>query len=442
MSNLEICQKAVKLALKLGASDAVCSISTEDSTEVSAFKGKSEGLEGGNSLGMGVKVYMGQKVGSFSINDLSDESIDDAVRNALALAKLSPENEFEGVADRSLVQNVSAEMLNQLDRIDNTEAFTPDEMLRLACEMEEAALAVATVQSTRSSSVSHSKGSSTLVISNGFEAESHYTVSSAMIEAIASNGSIKTTDYDYHTAFHKADLDSVLLIGKKAGEKSAAKLNQVSMPKMGKVPVLFKPEMSARLLLGAVSSCLSGSTIFAKQSFMTTDDIGKQLFGKNICLLDNRVRPRGLGSAAYTGDGIVGPESVHFIKDGVLENLTFGVLSGRKLGLSPEMGRDGMYNAYLKPGDLSVNELIFDIKLGFYLTSIMGHGFKSITGDMSYTVEGFIIRDGVITKEFVNEATMAGNLKDMLNNVTFANDLNFRYGSNAPTARVEGLTIG
>ncbi|MFT7144104.1 MAG: PmbA protein [Alphaproteobacteria bacterium] len=442
MSNLDICRKAVKLAKKLGASDAECEISTGESMSISAFGGKSEGLSGKASIGLNITAYMGQKVGSFTVNDLSNSSVEDAVKTAILMAKGSPENQYEGVADKSLIQPVTAEMLKQLDQIDTEAGFTPAEMLQMACEMEQSALAVAGVQSTRSSKVSQSTSLTAIAISNGFEAEEGYTIRSAFVDPIAAQGDLKVTGYDYHYAFHKADLDAVAKIGQTAGEKTAAMLKQVKMPKTGKMPVLLSPEMAAQMLKGCISSCLSGGAIYAEQSFVSKDDLGKQLFGKNINLLDNRTIPRGLGSSAFTGSGIVGPESVHLIKDGVIENLTMGVVTARKLGMSPALGRPALYNGYFKPGLQSVSDISSDIKLGFYVTGMMGNGFNAINGDLSYTVEGYIIRNGIISDDFVLEATVAGNIKDMLNNVTFANNLMRRNGIDASTARVDGLTIG
>lgn len=441
MNNLDICRKAVKLALKLGASDAACSVAQSEKTSLSVFKGQSEGLSGSNPIGLGVKVYLGQKVGSFSVNDLSDESIEESVQNAILMAKGSPENPYEGVVDPSMIQPVLPETIKQLDQVDSSAGFTPDEMLKMACEMEQAAYAVAGVHATRHSEISQGRDSSALVISNGFEGESHDTYYSAFVDPIAQKGDLKVTSYDYHSVLHRADLDAIAKIGQTAGEKTAAMLNQVKLPQAGKIPVVLSPEMSANLLRGSISACLSGGAIYGGQSFLSKEDLGKSLFGENISLLDNRFTPRGLGSSAFTGDGLIGPESVHLIKDGVVENLTMGAMTARKLGLSPHLGRPQLYNGYFKPSAQSPHDIMSDIKLGFYITGTMGRGFNPINGDMSYTVEGYLIRDGLITNEFVIKATMAGNIKDMLSNVTFANDMLARNNTNASTTRVEGLTI-
>lgn len=441
MNNLDICQKAVKLALQKGATDAACSLTTSDSSEVSVVKGDMEGLDASKSLALNVKVYFGQKTASLGVTSLDGDSVEECVDAAVLLAKGASENPFEGLADAKEIQKVTAAEIAKLDMVDPAKPFTPEEMYDLACEMEKAAYAVPNVKAVRSSDVSQGRDTTSIVLSNGFEGEVEDTWYRLMVDPMAAKGDLQAISYDYSVAFHKADLDSALKVGTTAGEKAAAMMNQVKLPKSGQIPVVFSPEISASFLKGALSGCLGGGAIYGGQSFINKDDLGKKMFGSNVTLLDNRVKPRSLGSSAFTKNGLVGPESVAFVKDGVIENFTMDVVTARKLGMSAANGRPGMYNGYFKPSTQSVADMISDIKLGFYVTGTMGRGFKSETGDISFTVEGYVIRDGIITGDFVLEATMAGNIVDVLNNVTFANDLVERNNLNASTARVDGLSI-
>ena len=97
-------------------------------------------------------------------------------------------------------------------------------------------------------------------------------------------------------------------------------------------------------------------------------------------------------------------------------------------------------NLYLEAGSVSRDDLIADIKQGFYITELIGMGVNGVTGDYSRGAAGYWIEDGEITFP-VTEITVAGNLKDMFLNLTPADDLTFRYGTNAPTLRIEGMTI-
>ena len=101
----------------------------------------------------------------------------------------------------------------------------------------------------------------------------------------------------------------------------------------------------------------------------------------------------------------------------------------------------GGYNLHLEAGSATPAELIADIKQGFYVTDLIGSGVNNVTGDYSRGASGFWIENGEI-KYPVSEVTIAGHLFDMFKSLVPANDLEFRYGINAPTLRIEGLTVG
>ena len=98
-------------------------------------------------------------------------------------------------------------------------------------------------------------------------------------------------------------------------------------------------------------------------------------------------------------------------------------------------------NLHLEAGSASPKELISDISQGFYVTDLIGSGVNNVTGDYSRGASGFWIENGEITYP-VSEVTLAGHLFDIFRSLTPANDLEFRYGINAPTLRIEGLTLG
>jgi PmbA protein len=94
----------------------------------------------------------------------------------------------------------------------------------------------------------------------------------------------------------------------------------------------------------------------------------------------------------------------------------------------------------MAPGKLSPDELIADIKDGFYVTDLIGSGVNGVTGDYSRGASGFWIENGKRTYA-VSEVTIAGHLLDIFRSLTPASNLEFRYGINAPTIRIEGLTV-
>ena len=176
--------------------------------------------------------------------------------------------------------------------------------------------------------------------------------------------------------------------------------------------------------------------------------MGKPVFAKGISIVDDPLRQRGLRSKPFDGEGFATARRV-IVDDGVLQTWFLDLSTGRQLGL-PSTGNASRgtgsppspspTNLYLAAGKLPPKELIADIKQGFYVTQLMGMGTNLITGDYSRGASGFWIENGEIAYP-VSEVTVAGNLRDMFLNLTPANDLTFRYGTDAPTLRIEGMTV-
>ena len=95
-----------------------------------------------------------------------------------------------------------------------------------------------------------------------------------------------------------------------------------------------------------------------------------------------------------------------------------------------------------EPRDLSRDELIARAqdKQGLFITELIGTSVNMVTGDYSRGASGYWIENGALAYP-VSEITIAGNLKDMFMTLEPANDLEFKSSANAPTCRIEGLTI-
>jgi PmbA protein len=252
-------------------------------------------------------------------------------------------------------------------------------------------------------------------------------------------------DYDSASARHGADLESAELVGRRAGERTIARLNPRT-PKSQAMPVVYDPRVSSGLL-GHFAGAISGAAIARGVSFLK-DRIGTAVFAANINIIDDPHRLRGLRSKPFDGEGVKN-KRMALIENGVLKTWLLDCASGKQLGLMSTghaaRGTGGppstsTTNLYMEPGALSPEALIADIAQGFYITELMGMGVNTVTGDYSRGAAGFWIENGKRTWP-VSGATIAGNLKDMYLNITPASDLEFRYGTNAPTLRVEGMTV-
>jgi PmbA protein len=252
-------------------------------------------------------------------------------------------------------------------------------------------------------------------------------------------------DYDFASAVYGADLEDAAAVGRRAGERAVKRLKPRKVPSQ-KVPVVFDPRV-ARGLLGHLTGAISGPSIARGTSFLK-DKLGQPIFAKGVTVREDPHRQRGLRSKPFDAEGLAN-RSRAIVEDGVLTTWLLDLASARQLGLkSTGHAARGTgsppgpspTNFWLEPGTLSPQALMADIAEGFYVTELMGMGVNGITGDYSRGAAGYWIERGALAYP-VSEVTIAGNLKDMFMRLTVASDLEFKTGFDAPTVRIEGLTV-
>jgi PmbA protein len=435
-----LAEKLVQAALTAGAdgADAVAMRAVSQSVEVrDGAVEESERAEGND---MGLRVLVGRRQAVVSTNDLSGEGVAGLAERAVAMAQVAPEDPFAGLADAELL----ARSFPDLDLADRE---LPDvaALEALARRTEEAGRAVKGVTKSGGASASAGIGGMVLLTSTGFCGAYFGSRHSISMQAIAGEGTAMETDYDYSTALHASDLDSPETVGRSAGERAVARLNPRKVATR-KVPVVFDPRIAGSLV-GHFASAINGAAVARRTSFLK-DKMGERLFAPGIHIIDDPLRRRGLRSRPFDAEGVAGARMA-LVADGVLKTWLLDCATARELGLkttghaqrsASSVPSPGATNLHLEPGPLSPAELIKDIGEGFYVTDLIGMGVNQVTGDYSRGASGFWIENGERCYP-VSEVTIAGHLLDMFRMLTPANDLKFRYGTNAPTIRVEGLTI-
>lgn len=252
-------------------------------------------------------------------------------------------------------------------------------------------------------------------------------------------------DYAGHSARWLEDLESSAEIGLKAGDRAVARL-EPSRPKPGRYPVFFDSRVSATLL-GHFAAAITGSSIARKTSFLR-DRLGDLVFSQGITLVDDPLRPRGLRSRPFDGEG-VRVSRQELVSGGILNQWIADSAAARQLGIDPTGhaargvgGAPGASpsNLYMEPGRRSRAELLASVPEGLLVIELIGQGVNGVTGDYSRGAVGFMVRGGVIA-EPVAEITIAGNLLDMFATLEPASDLEFRRGMDAPTILVPEMVI-
>jgi PmbA protein len=431
----------VAAAAKAGADAADALYVRNASTQVQVRLGALEDVERSDGEEIGLRLFVGRRSASVSSSDLSPDALSALVERAIAMAREAPEDDYAGLAPADRLLRGPAPDVDGDDGADPA----PAELRTRALEAEDAARAIPGVTNSEGAGASASRSVIALATSHGFSGG--YTTSGYGCSAsvIAGEGGGMQRDYGYHSTRHLADLEASAAIGERAATRAVARLNPGKLAS-GPMPVLFDPRVGASLL-GHLTGAITGSSIARRTSFLL-ESLGEQIFAPGIVVRDDPLRPRGLRSKPYDGEGLP-TAPLDIIADGRLTGWLLDSASARQLGLQPTGHASrgiggppgaGATNLFMMAGPLSPDELMADITLGLYVTELIGQGVNGVTGDYSRGASGFAIRDGRLA-EPVAEITIAGNLKDMFRALTPASDLEFRRSVDVPTIRIDGMTV-
>jgi PmbA protein len=429
--------RLVEAAKRAGADSADAVSHRRVSLGVEIRLGKVEETTRSERDDFSLRVFVGKRNASVSANSLTPA--DELVERAVAMARAAPEDQFASLADSKRL----ATDLPDLDLLDGT-ITTVDDLTERAAAAEDAARAVPGVSNSGGSSAGWSVDGLVLATSNGFAGSylrSRHTLSAV---AIGGEGTDMERDYEYALATHLADLPDPRDIGLSAGERTVRRLGSGRID-TGPATVVFD-ERVASSLAGHLAAAANGTSVARKTTFLGADR-GKALFGAGITIVDDPLRSRGLASRPFDGEG-VSQIPIDLVSGGVLQTWLLDTAVARELGLSTNgrAARSGgsttpsTTNLTMLPGDSSPDDLISAVGDGVFVSDLIGAGVNVVTGDYSRGAAGFRIRNGELA-EPLSEITIAGDLREMFRRLMPANDLKYRFATNAPTIVVEGMTV-
>ena len=400
----DISQQLLARARALGATQAEVSCSEERGLDVNVRLGEVETVESTRDRGIAVTVYFGQRKGSASTADLQPASLESTVAQACAIARHTEDDEAAGLADPEL-------MAREFPDLDSWHpwALQADQAVDLALACESAGReADPRISNSDGASASTATSLSVYANSHGFigrDRSSHHSVGCALI---AGQGDGMQRDGWYSSALAREDLEDAASIGRRAAERTLARLNPRSMA-TAQMPVLYSPEV-ARSLIGHLLGAVSGGALYRRASFLL-DSVGTQLFPDWFAIEERPLLRRGLRSTAFDGDGVATRDS-SLIEGGVLQRYVLGSYSARKLGLVTTGNAGGVHNlrVHSNAGDLA--SMARQMGNGLLVTELMGQGVNGVTGDYSRGAGGFRVENGEIQYP-VDGITIAGNLKEM-----------------------------
>lgn len=429
----EIAQDLIDYAKQQGATASAAEVSDGFGQAVSVRQGETETIEYNRDKGLSISVYIGQRRGNASTSDFSPQAVHDAVDAALNIARFTAQDECAGLPEAALL----AHDFPDLD-LYHPWQLEVEQAIALAKTCEQAAFDTdKRINNSEGATVNvheaHFVFANSLGFMGGFPTSRH-SISCAVL---AGKGDGMQRDYWYGSARNATEILSASEIGRIAAERTVRRLNARQMPTM-QCPVLFEAPVAASLI-GHFVGAVSGGSLYRKSSFLL-DRLDTAVFAPLMNIEDVPLIPRGLASSPFDDEGVkVQRRTV--VEKGILKGYFLSTYSARKLGMTTTGNAGGTHNLLVKSGELDFTALLKKMDKGLLVTELLGQGINPVTGDYSRGAAGFWVEHGHIQYP-VQEITIAGNLKDIFQNiVAIGNDVLVQGSRQCGSILVEKMSI-
>lgn len=434
MKQTDIVTKVLETVKHKGADAAEISYAEGSGISVSCRQGEVDTIENNNDKSLSLTVYKNGAKGSASTAVVNEDSIALTIEKALAIAALTAPDEAAGLADKDLLATEFKDLQTAYDN-----PYDPDTLIKYALAATEGARAEAADKQADvvvdEANVEVGDGYAIYATSDGFIGEKRGSNASASVVAIAKEHGEMEREYWWDAVRDYGQLMDAEIMGAKATGRSVAQLGSRQV-KSQQVPVLFDPAMS-KTLIGHMLSAISGSALYQEASFLK-DDLNTQLFPEWFSIQEDPFIPGGFGSRNFDSNGIATKPRT-LIDHGVLKGFMLSLYSARRLNSQPTGHGGGAHNLMVEAATTA--DLVKDMDCGFLVTSLMGQGVNTVTGDYSRGASGFWVEDGQIAFP-ISEMTIAGQLKDMFKNLRAVGaDIDRRSKIHTGAWLVDGMTI-
>jgi PmbA protein len=409
----DLVTQALQHAKSLGASDAAAEASEAQGLAVSVRKGQVETVEQTRDRSLDITVFAGQRRGSASTSDFSPAALRQTVEAAWHIARYTAEDPSAGLPEADLLA-MDVEHTLQLH---HPWAVSVAQATEMAIVAERAALDTdKRVTNTEGAGVDTHEGHFVLGNTRGFLDGYAYSRHGLSVAPIAGRGQSMQRDYWYTSDRRANRLADPAAVGRYAAERALSRLSARRIP-TGHFPVLFEAPLALGLI-GALTQAVSGGSLYRKVSFLV-DALGKEIFPSHISIAEDPHIKGAMGSSPFDEEG-VRTQARDLVRDGVLQGYLLSTYTARKLGMTTTGNAGGSHNLTLtssltrRKDDLPA--LLRKMGTGLLVTELIGQGVNYLTGDYSRGAFGYWVKDGQI-QHAVQEVTIAGNLKDMFNQI-------------------------
>jgi PmbA protein len=441
----ELASSVVSRAMKAGASAAEAVIREGTGFSTVVRLGQVETLKESGSRGIGMRVFLGQRSASTYSSDFTPDGIDRLIKGAFDLARVTSEDPYAGIPEPSQLGSIPGDLKLYYDDV---YSLPPEERIDYAVRAERAALeADPRMKNSDGGSFDAVIGRKVLANSHGFLGDFRRSYCAVYAAPIAQDESgAMQRDYWFSIARTLKKLESPESVGREAAQRTLRRLGARKIAST-QAPVVLDP-LVAGSILDNIFEAVDGDAVYRQSSFLA-GKLGEKVAAENITIIDDGTIPEGFGTEPFDGEGVP-TQRTPVIENGILKSYLLNTYTAKKLGLKTTgnaarglAGNPGIGsgNFFLQKGERTPRQIIGDIKQGLYVVQFLGFGVNMVTGDFSRGASGLWIENGELAYP-VEEITVAGNLREMLNNISeIGNDLEFRGSMAAPTLRIDGMTI-
>lgn len=439
-----LAKKIMQRALKRGARQAEVFLSVGRSADVRVRDGEIEDLTQATAKGVGLRVFVKHRLGFVWTSDFDSAGLDSLVDRAIALARISAANPLNGLPD--------PESLGKFPEVgalfdEEVASLPPDWKIHASIEMEKIVKAY-DPRIKAMDSVGAGESVSEVYLASSTGVHRNYQGTSVYLYAspVATDGEQLQTSSWYDAKRFFEDLETPETVAKKAAQR-AVRLLGARKIRSQRCPIVLDPTMTAGFI-ASIAAAANGDSVFKKASFLAAK-LGKTIAPEQVTIVDDGMLKRGLATSPFDGEGVP-TERTTIIGKGVLKAFLYDTFTARKAktrstGNASRGYRSlptiGVNNLVLEPGAMSPEQIIREVPNGFYVTTMLGHGANTVTGEYSRGANGLWIENGELTQP-VQEVTVSGNLNDMLMQLdAVGSDLTFHGSIGTPTIRFKELTV-
>jgi PmbA protein len=432
---LRLAEKLVGKGLKKGADEIQVTVSEGSEFSVDIREGGIEKLLEAGSGAVSIKVIFDHRTAVASSSDLSDKTLSELIENAVQRAKLASSDPCAGLPEYAKTEFDPGD-LNVFDP--KILEMSPERKIEAARKTEAIALSDKRIAKSLGASFGTYCGTVFLANSKGFSGWYRKTSCSCGVSLQAGAGD-NLIDEGWADASPLLDnLDAPEAIAQKAVHRVTRLIGARKVETQNVPMVIEAPTASG--FIGFLAQCVSGSSIYLKQSFLA-DKLGQSIGNQLVTVTDDGRIPARPGTRPFDAEGVP-TRRTPVIENGILKNFLLDTYAARKLGMSSTGNASGTNNFIMAQGTASAEEIIRSVKKGLFLTGTIGFGRVATTGDISQGAFGIWIENGELSFP-VAEITFSGNLAGILKGIEMiGNDADPKRSVTAPTFKVAEMTVG